>query len=109
MDALNEVRALAVRIGQGAYGARDLREAQLDLTRMWADAMLIKTTAEIAAASGASTDGSSRPGSDDAAGRVQAAAELKAETEVLGQQFSVESIDAYIRVISGVAIIPPGR
>jgi hypothetical protein len=109
MNALNEVRVLAVRIGEGAYGARDLREAQLDLARMWADAMLIKTTAEIAAAPGVSAGGSSRPGSDDAAGRVQAAAELKAETEVLGQQFSVESIDAYIRVVSGVSIIPPAR
>ena len=63
--------------------------------------MLIKSTAEIAVAAGVKTDGSSRPVSDAAVGRAQEAAELKAETEVLRQQFSVESIDAYIKVVSG--------
>jgi hypothetical protein len=100
IDALYEVRALAAHISQGAFLAEDLPEAQQELSRRLSIA--VQADAVLAETPDSSVEGlRGRPGASQAAANLsQAAAESTAAAEVFRQRFSVESIDAYIGVIT---------
>jgi hypothetical protein len=98
IDALYDVRALAVHISQGTLRAQDVTGAQQELSRRLSSAVQADATAALADV----PEGlRGRPGASQAAASLsQAAAESTAAAEVFRQGFSVESIDAYITVVT---------
>jgi hypothetical protein len=98
IDALYEVRALAAHISQGEFQVRDLSEAQQELSRRLSIA--VQADAADAPDSSAEDSGKAPSRSQVAASLSQVAAESTAAAEVFRQRFSVESIDAYIQVVT---------
>ena len=98
IDALYEVRALAAHISQAEFRAKDLPEAQQELSRRLSIA--VQADAADTPDSRAEDSGKAPSRSQVAASLSQAAAESTAAAEVFRQRFSVESIDAYISVVT---------
>jgi hypothetical protein len=102
IDDLYEVRALAAHISQGEFRAKDLNQAQQELSRRLSIAVQNDTAAGLADTPDSSVDDlRGAPGASRvAASLTQAAAESTAAAEVFRQRFSVDSIDAFIGVVS---------
>jgi hypothetical protein len=98
IDALYEVRALAAHINQAEFGAKDLPQAQQELSRRLSTA--VQADAEDTPDSSVKGLGETPTRSQVAASLTQVAAESTAAAEVFRQGFSVESIDAYITVVT---------
>jgi hypothetical protein len=100
IDALYEVRALAAHVSQGEFQAKDLDEAQQELSRRMSIAVQADAALADTPEPGAGGSGRVPSTSQVAASLSQAAAESTAAAEVFRQRFSVESIDAYIKVVT---------
>jgi hypothetical protein len=101
IDALYEVRTLAAHVSQGEFRVKDFSEAQQELSRRLSSAVQADAEA-LADTPDSGVEGlRGRPGATQAAASLsQAAAESTAAAEVFRQRFSVESIDAFIKVVT---------
>lgn len=101
IDALYEVRALAAHISQAEFRAKDLPDAQQELSRRLSIAVQADAEALADAPDSGAKGLTGRSGATQAAASLsQAAAESTAAAEVFRQGFSVESIDVFIKVVT---------
>jgi hypothetical protein len=101
MAALQELRAQAVHVRDGAYRARDLMAVQADLARRWSAAMEMHSEMMLPGTPGPMTAERLREPSGLSA-TIGSARLSAALTDISLQDYSVESIDAAIRIAVGL-------